>query len=679
MKPSKKVILSAATLGAAAFLINLFSHWLIPNLSLPVGNLLLYASAIVFGIPGTMISVAAGIMPETLFTGDHLYGLRVLTLCGCISLTAKHYPRIPAYVPTLLCWFCVFAPIHFIFQEQSTFVIEYITLQALGEIFLVTIASSLLLAPSIWGALATHPKQVTAIEALTNTATLIGTGIGFIAVGFPYLLGTSLHLETILFVALVSSTLPGLIAWRLAHVLEDLPSKRLLSQSYRQNINTSSQSKWEHNPLTTRNHQKDMPRAAEEVSSPGPSYRSVAISLPDREEGVCAISTKGKVIFFNDTFREMVQCTDNEIAGHLLSELNMNDDVRKQIETCMSELTSSSLAQYSSEFRVNQLPDSLRFFLMTAEPFDGNDEEGFTLSFCDISERRTVETHLLQAQKMKSLGKVVAGIAHAFNNYLTNITGQASFAQRAEDSDIKEAAFKSILSSAKEAGELVWTLLDYAEGKPALFKKDDFGRFIETKLSMIRKGVGDTIEIQYQPPQTPIGVSCDENLILQLLNDLISNAQESYVDNSGTIHLSLDTEVIDAEVAQFYPGAHPGTYARLRVSDTGIGMSREVVARAFDPLFTTKQDKGQSGLGLSIVFAIVRAHDGFLSVESFPEKGTTISVYLPLVDLKDSTQTSRTDVQEKKDKLATETGEKILVVEDEPTVRSLVEKMLQTL
>ncbi len=679
MKPSKKVLFSAAILGVAAFIINAFSSWLIPQISMPIGNLLLYASAIVFGIPGAMVSVAAGIMPETLFTGDHLYGLRVLTLCACISLSAKHYPRIPSYLPALLCWVCVFGPLHFIFQDQSKYLTEYVTLQALGEVFLVTIASSLLLAPSIWGALATHPKQVSAIEALTNTATLIGTGIGFCAVGFPFLLGTSLPLETLLFVAIISTTVPGLIAWKLAHVLDDLPSKRLLSQSYRQNINTSSQSKWAHNPLTTRNHEKEVPRASDTAPLQGPSYHSVALHIPQREEGVCAVSTKGKIIFFNDMFREMAQCTSNEIAGRTLSDLNMNGEVRKQIETCLEELSSSNSEQYSTEFRINELPDSLRFFLMTAEPFDGNDEEGYTLSFCDISERRTVETHLLQAQKMKSLGKVVAGIAHAFNNYLTNITGQASFAQRTEDEEIREQALSSILGSAKEAGDLVWTLLDYAEGKPALFKQDDFGKFIENKLSMLRKSVGDTIEITFEPPQESIGISCDENLILQLLNDLISNAQESYADNSGAIKLSLDTEVIDAEVAQFYPGAHPGTYARLRVADTGMGMSREVVAKAFDPLFTTKQDKGQSGLGLSIVFAIVRAHDGFLSVESFPEKGTNISIYLPLVDLEESSRAKHSSEQKNAEKLITETGEKILVVEDEPTVRNLVAKMLETL
>ena len=130
--------------------------------------------------------------------------------------------------------------------------------------------------------------------------------------------------------------------------------------------------------------------------------------------------------------------------------------------------------------------------------------------------------------------------------------------------------------------------------------------------------------------------------------------------------------------ASLYIGARPGNFARLRVRDFGRGMNRELLAKAFDPLFTTKSMQGNTGLGLSIVYAIVRAHDGFLTAESHPNKGTTISIYLPIQSDVEQVIEAESKAASGSQDSATLFGnnERILVVEDEPTVRELVASML---
>jgi signal transduction histidine kinase len=127
-------------------------------------------------------------------------------------------------------------------------------------------------------------------------------------------------------------------------------------------------------------------------------------------------------------------------------------------------------------------------------------------------------------------------------------------------------------------------------------------------------------------------VVCDQAQILQAITNLVINAAESYqAGRKGSIDISLSNETLSEDVVGLQLGARPGEYVRLRVKDTGLGMTPDVLQRAFEPFFTTKASSGHQGLGLSIVFAIVRDHDGFLSAESSSNSGTTISLYLPLI------------------------------------------------
>jgi CheY-like chemotaxis protein len=211
------------------------------------------------------------------------------------------------------------------------------------------------------------------------------------------------------------------------------------------------------------------------------------------------------------------------------------------------------------------------------------------------------------------------------------------------------------------------------------------GKLLEDNELLLRQLIGESESLSIAPSARSLRVKCDPNLFLQAVANLAQNARESYPGGQGKVEISLDEETIEREVAYLHPGAHPGHYARLSVRDHGKGMSTETLSKAFDPLFTTKTFGGHAGLGLSIVHAIVRAHDGFLTVESHVEKGTTVSVYIPARDeATDSLDTGRQVTEDDQpiddqDGAVDATTRSILVVDDEDSVRNLVEKILTRL
>lgn len=225
-------------------------------------------------------------------------------------------------------------------------------------------------------------------------------------------------------------------------------------------------------------------------------------------------------------------------------------------------------------------------------------------------------------------------------------------------------------------------LLDFTAGGPSHMKVENIVDVLATRLELLKKIAGENYEISFKNAQPSYGVECDTNLMMQVITNLIMNSRDSYQGKPGAIEIVLDTEEMEEGVSDLHVGARPGHFARLRVKDRGCGMTPETLSKAFDPLFTTKSGSGHAGLGLSMVHAIVRAHDGFLTVESYPEKGTTVSLYFPLREVPSKEKAKiHTSNEEHPLPQASNNGhrEKILVVEDEKGVRELVASMLNLL
>lgn len=288
----------------------------------------------------------------------------------------------------------------------------------------------------------------------------------------------------------------------------------------------------------------------------------------------------------------------------------------------------------------------------------------------DVTERRRLEEELLQSSKLEAVGRLAGGIAHDFNNTLTTILGFASLLESgatlgpAERTDLQE-----IRRAAAHAGDLTQQLLAFARRqviRPRVIVLDDLVYRLDR---MVARLIGEDVTVVTRPGADRAAVWVDPGRLEQALVNLVLNARDA-MPRGGT--LSLHTGVRDVDAARAAgEGVEAGRYATVSVSDTGIGMDRATLARIFEPFFTTKKEGKGTGLGLSMAYGVVRQAGGFLEVDSQPGKGATFLVHLPI-----SAATARAEEVPPQPLPARTAGETILLAEDEPQVRALIERAL---
>lgn len=285
--------------------------------------------------------------------------------------------------------------------------------------------------------------------------------------------------------------------------------------------------------------------------------------------------------------------------------------------------------------------------------------------------RKRLEHQIIQAQKMEGLGTLAGGIAHDFNNILAIILG---YATRLDSRNVQPEQIPGAVKVIKEAVErgaaLVQQLLTSARQTETRFASLDLNDLLRELERMLRATFPKMINFElHLQPQLPI-LTADRSQVHQVLLNLCVNARDA-MPNGGTI--LLETSVISGrEVAEHFTGADADEYARIRVSDSGSGMTPEVRAHIFEPFFTTKERAKGTGLGLSVVYGVVNNHHGFVQVESEPERGTIFSVYLPIMRPVDGNMEAGALAPAKSPEPQT-----ILVVEDEEMLRDLALQILE--
>ncbi|MDX1632348.1 MAG: ATP-binding protein, partial [Thermoanaerobaculia bacterium] len=248
--------------------------------------------------------------------------------------------------------------------------------------------------------------------------------------------------------------------------------------------------------------------------------------------------------------------------------------------------------------------------------------------------RRQLERQLRESQKMEALGRLAAGVAHDFNNLLTAINGYTEMvlAETGRD-DPRRPDLQEILAAGERASTLTRQLLAFsrsARGEPEVL---DLRAVVQEMGSLLRRLVGEEIEIASEYPDEPTWVEADRGQIEQILMNLAVNARDAMPDG-GELLLRLRRFAVDREFADEHLEVEPGRYVLVTVSDTGCGMEEATRSRIFEPFFTTKGDEG-TGLGLSTAYGIVRRHGGSIWVYSEPGEGTTFKIYLPEADPED--------------------------------------------
>jgi len=304
---------------------------------------------------------------------------------------------------------------------------------------------------------------------------------------------------------------------------------------------------------------------------------------------------------------------------------------------------------------------------------DGTARGFFVVDF-DATERRTYEARLQRAQKMENLGALASGVAHDLNNALTPVIVGAQLLRETQGAAEREALLQTILASAQRGTAMVRQILGFVRGgggENAVLLPDHL-------LGEMAKIAGDTfpkaITVELRPGKRVARVRGNATELHQVLLNLCVNARDAMLPKGGRLVLEARNAKRDAASLAGHPGAVPGNFVALSVADSGSGIPPEVLPRIFEPLFTTKEPGKGTGLGLSTVAAIVERMGGFIEVESEIGLGTRFSVFLPAAENAVEEQAKR---EARELQLPVGNGEKILLVDDDATVRRLGKAMLE--
>jgi PAS domain S-box-containing protein len=299
----------------------------------------------------------------------------------------------------------------------------------------------------------------------------------------------------------------------------------------------------------------------------------------------------------------------------------------------------------------------------------------------DISERKEAEElrknltdQLLQAQKMEAVGRLAGGVAHDFNNMLGVIIGHTELAlHQLNPVHPLAATLQEIRKAADRSASLTRQLLAFARRQTVAPKVLDLNDTVEGMLKMLRRLIGEDIDLAWLPGKNLGQVRIDPSQIDQILANLCVNARDA-IGDTGRITIETAASSFDEDYCARHSGFIPGEYILLAVSDDGCGMTKEVLANLFEPFFTTKETGKGTGLGLATVYGIVTQNSGFINVYSEPGQGTTFKIYLPRHAAEDSHRQAGDAV-----KMPTLGHETILLVEDEPMILDLTRTMLELL
>jgi len=289
----------------------------------------------------------------------------------------------------------------------------------------------------------------------------------------------------------------------------------------------------------------------------------------------------------------------------------------------------------------------------------------------DITEQKNLESHLLRAQRLESIGTLASGVAHDLNNVLTPILMCSQVLRSELGEEDRQSALALIEESAQRGAAIVKQVLTFArgiEGERVLIKPS---HLIQEIVDIARKTFPKSIEIGGRYPDDLWSIEGDPTQLHQVLLNLSVNARDAMPDG-GSLLIWAENFTVDEHYASMTPDARAGEFVALRVTDTGAGMPRAVLDKIFDPFFTTKEIGKGTGLGLSTTLGIVKSHGGFISVYSEQGKGTTFKLFLPATITHEELQQPKTSVVPIQGN-----GELILVVDDEPNILGITKMILE--
>ena len=386
-------------------------------------------------------------------------------------------------------------------------------------------------------------------------------------------------------------------------------------------------------------------------------------------EGIVIIDKNGVIFDVNRKFSELHMSNKSELIGTKIGLINLNNDQDNYDEMLQRINNGESVSFRKEHYRT----DGERvLFDVSAVALRLNGEIYIQKFYRDITEKEKMQKHLLNTQKMDSVGIFAGGIAHNFNNILTYILGGIEFLQLYDNLDATaRQKLASMETSARKASTLVNSLLGFARTDEAhTFYPMKFAHVLNDALNLCESLLGNKVKVILQDPTDNIDtIHGDPSQLEHVIINLLVNARDAMPD--GGI-ITIETNTIEATDQVHIPSyIKNGKYLVLKIIDTGVGIPQGNIDRIFEPFYTTKVRGKGTGLGLSTVYTIIKDHGGYITVESILNKGTTFNVYLPLADfglIEDNKQNSPEDDKS--------TQFQILVVDDDEEVKSMVADLL---
>lgn len=403
------------------------------------------------------------------------------------------------------------------------------------------------------------------------------------------------------------------------------------------------------------------------------SFRSIAFRgitkeiLDELLEGCQVISYEYRYLYLNKAAIIHSHESRDKLIGRTMMKVYPGIENTKMFSVLKECMENRTPKQMENEFIY---PDGTKgWFELRFEPVP----EGIFILSIDVTERKeaietlkNMEEQLRQSQKMEAIGRLAAGVAHDFNNLLTviNISGEIILKTLPKSNPVYKR-IEQIRNAGDQAASLTGQLLAFSRQQVLEPKILDFNHIIDNLEVMLRRLIGEDIELVTMKTDDLGHIEADPGQMEQIIMNLAVNARDAMPDG-GTLSIETSNVELDPHYSKTHFGIKPGRYVMVTISDTGFGMDKSVQSRIFEPFYTTKEEGKGSGLGLSTVFGIVKQSNGSIWVYSEPDKGTVFKIYLPIIDEKITTDQLITS-----GKSSLNGDETILLVEDKDDVREI--------
>lgn len=399
--------------------------------------------------------------------------------------------------------------------------------------------------------------------------------------------------------------------------------------------------------------------------------RQQAALLDVTTDAIIVRDLENRILFWNKSAENLYGWQAQEVFGKNANEV-LYKEIPPEVEAALSTVISKG--QWQGE--VTKVTKSRKEILVESRWTLVCDQQGKPISILsvdtDITQKKLLEAQLFRAQRLESIGTLASGIAHDLNNILTPILAVAQLLPlKFPDVYEQDNHLLEILeNSAKRGADLVKQVLSFARGVEGKRMALQLKHLIREVVKILKETFPKSVEVYIDIAPDLWLVSGDGTQLHQVLMNLCVNARDAML-NGGTLSICAENLLIDENYARMHLEAKTGPYTVTTVSDTGVGIPREVLDRIFEPFFTTKEQGKGTGLGLSTVIGIVKSHGGFVNVYSEVGSGTSFKIYLPAVQEMEAQPAQEVEI------LAGQ-GELILVVDDEPSIQEITKASLET-